>query len=270
MIPKIIHQTYKSQDLVNSCATFKFCQEKTKKVYYDYEYRFYSDSDMMEYVKENFSEYHEIFLTLPAIMKADIFRYFLMIKDGGIYSDLDYLWFHQIPHTAKKCLLMEELSMDGYYTITGKNIANCVFASEKNFSFWISAVEEAFKKIKKFPVPTKNDARYILKTSGPFLLEEIYKTSYTNNDNIKVFDANLFNSEDFHKTRTVKIFKERSYWSGVSSCSMIDHPRTQKLVKKFETFEGEHKYYGIHLHTNSWFGSQGKKYNNLVPRNLSD
>jgi mannosyltransferase OCH1-like enzyme len=45
-------------------------------------------------MKKNFPEYYDKFNELPRmIMKIDMFRYFLMYKYGGLYTDMDYLMF---------------------------------------------------------------------------------------------------------------------------------------------------------------------------------
>ena len=89
MIPKIIHQTYKSTELP---PVYKQCQETVLKLHPDFEYRFYTDEDMDRVVREEAPEYYEAFSALPRmIMKIDMFRYFLMYLYGGLYVDMDYM-----------------------------------------------------------------------------------------------------------------------------------------------------------------------------------
>jgi mannosyltransferase OCH1-like enzyme len=88
MIPKIIHQTYKDNNLPE---IYKICQNQIKKLCKNYQYNFYTDDDMNLFIKETFPEYYECFNSLPRkIMKIDMFRYFLMYKYGGWYLDMDY------------------------------------------------------------------------------------------------------------------------------------------------------------------------------------
>ena len=87
-IPKIIHQTWYKKDLPSN---IKNNIEKIKKINPDYEYKFYDDNDILTFIKNNcdsrtLKAYNK--LTIGA-SKADLFRYLILYKEGGIYLDID-------------------------------------------------------------------------------------------------------------------------------------------------------------------------------------
>jgi mannosyltransferase OCH1-like enzyme len=54
-----------------------------------YAYRYFTDEDALEYLKENFppkvvNAYNKL---IPGAFKADLFRYCVLYKDGGVYID---------------------------------------------------------------------------------------------------------------------------------------------------------------------------------------
>ena len=88
MIPKIVHYTYKTHN-------FPHCVQEAidhnKRINKDYEFRFYDDNACDKFIKDNFDErtykaYNSINSTYGA-MKADVFRYCVLQKIGGVYMD---------------------------------------------------------------------------------------------------------------------------------------------------------------------------------------
>jgi mannosyltransferase OCH1-like enzyme len=54
----------------------------------EYEYKFYTDDDVTNYIKDNFPEYIKAYDKLiPGAYKADLFRYLVLYKEGGVYMD---------------------------------------------------------------------------------------------------------------------------------------------------------------------------------------
>lgn len=105
MIPKNIWQTYKTsyenlpEYAMKATATWI---EKNP----DWKYEYFSDSDVMDFVKDNFgNEWIKIFESCPiGVMRADIWRVMIVYVYGGMYTDLDTichvpisLWFDKIP-----------------------------------------------------------------------------------------------------------------------------------------------------------------------------
>ncbi len=92
MIPKIIWQTYKhpyeelQPYMIEASGTWIHHNP-------DYEYRYMSDIDAAKFVKENFGqEWFDIFVNVPlGVMRGDIWRYMIIYKYGGVYTDLDTL-----------------------------------------------------------------------------------------------------------------------------------------------------------------------------------
>ena len=87
-IPKIIHQTWYKKNLPDG---IKRNVEKIKKLNPDYEYRFYDDNDILDFIKKNYdSETLNVYKKLViGASKADFFRYLVIYKTGGIYLDID-------------------------------------------------------------------------------------------------------------------------------------------------------------------------------------
>jgi len=88
-IPKIIHQTYPTKN-INSDIQNNI--NNLKNLNPDYEYILYDDNDIINFIKNNYSEH--ILNTYNSInpeygpARADYFRYLLMYKKGGIYLDI--------------------------------------------------------------------------------------------------------------------------------------------------------------------------------------
>lgn len=87
MIPKRIIQTWKSRELPKRYRAF---DRRLRKLHPDYEFRFFTDGEMDEFVRQEYPEYCEGFDALPDIIsKVDLFRLLAVHKLGGFYMDLD-------------------------------------------------------------------------------------------------------------------------------------------------------------------------------------
>jgi len=89
MIPKIIHQTYKTKKLPLELQEVVF---KIKDNCPTFEHRLYDDEDIYNFIRDNYDEetlrlYNMINPKL-GMAKADFFRYLLMYKVGGFYFDI--------------------------------------------------------------------------------------------------------------------------------------------------------------------------------------
>jgi len=89
MIPKIIHQTFKTKKLPLELQEVVL---KIKDVCPTFEYRLYDDEDMYNFIKDNYDEetlrlYNMINPKL-GMARADFFRYLLIYKVGGFYFDI--------------------------------------------------------------------------------------------------------------------------------------------------------------------------------------
>ena len=85
-IPKIIIQTWKNKDT----SRFKALQDSVKNYNPDFEYKFFTDDDIIKFLEENYPSYLIIYNELPIkIMKIDFFRYIAVYHYGGFYLDLD-------------------------------------------------------------------------------------------------------------------------------------------------------------------------------------
>ena len=87
MIPKIIHQTWRSESTIPE--PLKRCVSSIRKTYPNYDYKFYSDEDCRDYIKANYSESLNLYDALKPVERADLFRYAIMYEHGGIYFDVD-------------------------------------------------------------------------------------------------------------------------------------------------------------------------------------
>jgi len=86
-IPRILIQTWKTNKLPEKCEKFV---DELKKLHPDYNYKFFTDSDISQFLKDNYEEYLKTYDKLPLkIQQIDFFRYIAIYHFGGIYLDLD-------------------------------------------------------------------------------------------------------------------------------------------------------------------------------------
>lgn len=88
-IPRKIFQTWKTKTIQNNILhSWQF----SWKLYNpSYEYIIWDDTDNRNFIKENFSDFLEIYDSYDMnIKRVDTVRYFYLLKFGGIYADLDF------------------------------------------------------------------------------------------------------------------------------------------------------------------------------------
>ena len=91
MIPRIIHQTWSEE--INPMKYPQLFRLQNSWKASGWSYRFYSDDDARSYIMDNFPpQFLEAYDSIiPGAYKADLFRYLVLMKDGGVYADVDVL-----------------------------------------------------------------------------------------------------------------------------------------------------------------------------------
>ncbi|WP_276089681.1 glycosyltransferase [Pedobacter sp. JY14-1] len=88
MIPKIIHQTWKTKQIPEH---FRLLKETWIKLHPDWTYILWTDEDNRRFIQNHFPSFLEKFDSYPTnIQRVDAIRYFILYTMGGLYVDIDY------------------------------------------------------------------------------------------------------------------------------------------------------------------------------------
>ena len=169
MIPKLIHQTWKTDLIPKQWVSLV---NKVKELNPDWSYKLWTDKENDEFVRKEFPEFYGIFSRFPrSIMKADVIRYLLMFRFGGVYLDLDYEVLKPFNFGDKLVVLpLEDIPSE---TEQPKRIGNCIIASIPGHRFWRDVINDL-----QCNPPDVKDHTQVLEATGPSFLSRIYNQNY--------------------------------------------------------------------------------------------
>ena len=213
-IPLVIYQTWHTKSLPPKMAE---CVDKLKRENPEFEHHLYDDADCREFIHSNFdiSILETYDRLIPGAYKADLWRYCILYKNGGIYLDIkfqcengfkltefakqDETYVLDQPFSMPTVTVNEEISIinqTNYYDVVKRNIYtwknkqmgiyNAVMATKPNNPVILRCIKRIVDNVKN---------RYYgfspLYPTGPGLLGEQYFGSKFVQ---KVNDFNYFNS----------------------------------------------------------------------------
>lgn len=187
-IPKIIHQIAPA-DKSKWHPIWEECQ-KTILLQFpqpEYEYRMWNDEEDLEnLIKNDFPFFLEIFKEYPRkIQRIDIARYFILLKYGGIYSDMDFYFYKNFYNTL-------DVSKANITCSPWKDVEflqNSLMASPKNCYAFLNIIDEAMRMSKSDDY-CKMSPDYISTTTGPKLISYVY---YRIESFVNPLDEKLYN-----------------------------------------------------------------------------
>ncbi len=88
-IPALLHQTWKNDDVPDQFSEYV---QSWKSNHPDWHYRLWTDQDNRRLIADEYAWFLETYDNYPAaIQRADVIRYFILHKFGGMYVDLDFM-----------------------------------------------------------------------------------------------------------------------------------------------------------------------------------
>lgn len=162
-IPKLIHQTAKDAKIPDRWRAF---QAKVRGLHPEWTYRLWTDDDNRDFVKAQCPAIYEVFQALPKnIMRADVIRYVLMYRLGGLYLDLDYEMLRPFDLLQYDLVLPREASTVGRLV----TYCNSIFASAPGHPFFEAVLGEIAAHP---PLDPNADA---IDATGPGLVSRVYR-----------------------------------------------------------------------------------------------
>jgi hypothetical protein len=163
MIPKIIWQTHEweYQDLPE---VFKKTSYTWRNLNPEWEYRYFSGKDREYFISEHYPLLLETYLEPTPfepikVRQADIWRYCIVHKHGGVYADMDSVCIKSLDHMLEKYNNEDLLVLQRNMHLENKDVHNCNFAGIKNSKLLKDIIDDLYQttKLNKF-YPTGADA----------------------------------------------------------------------------------------------------------------
>lgn len=210
-IPLVIHQTWKYKELYRIPKKYHKCVESWKYHNPEFEHILYDDVDCMDFVKTHYPQYLELYtqLELP-VQKADVFRYLILHKWGGIYTDLDTICLHPIRELLTHPMIVG-IEYEPQHNNGKTQIIQWFFGSVPGNPILLEVVDEINNRQKlknTFGInicltfdgrnPTNTDD-HTLWLTGPFIFSDIimkHTSHVTESDNIKIYPRCTLGSFD--------------------------------------------------------------------------
>jgi len=212
MIPRIIHQTWKTQDLPEAFRAFSATWRDRNP---DWTYRFWSDRDLLEFVAMHYPAYLDLFCSYrQGVQRADAARYMLLHHFGGVYADMDAECVRSLDPlvSEQRVILCEEPKLHWAWATDYRGMPlmlfNGVMASPAGHPFWLHLLQR---------MADVRDAPDILDSTGPCLLTGA-ALSFPQREMLRIEGAHFFNPIDTHGNSPYDLNKVECYaihhWAG--------------------------------------------------------
>lgn len=156
LIPKIIHQTYKNEDIPE---TWQPGQQACVDLHPDYQYILWTDDMARDFIAEEYPWFLKTWDSYPyPIQRADAIRYFALAHYGGVYIDLDDGCMRRLDPLLTVPAFVRETQPTG--------ISNDVMGSVPGHLFFIKAIENLQRYQRNWLVPYIT----IMFSTGPLFL----------------------------------------------------------------------------------------------------
>jgi inositol phosphorylceramide mannosyltransferase catalytic subunit len=176
VIPRIIHQTWRTHALP---PPFDRYRDTWERMHPQWDHRLYDDEECRAFVKESGDGWLEIYdgLARP-VQRADLFRYLVVYRCGGLYADIDVECFRPVdPLLAERaCVFAVQAHLTrrrqkelGYRR--PRQIANCIFAAQAGHPF-LGAILERVQKLPALPACTDEDVE---DSTGPRMVTHAWE-----------------------------------------------------------------------------------------------
>jgi hypothetical protein len=186
LIPKIIHQTWKTHQVPENCLAYV---ETWKKLHPEWEYKLWSDQELEKFVALNYPDFLPIFRGYGAgVQRADAGRYLLLDHFGGVYSDIDTECLVSFDGLCDEDRIVFCTEPQNHFGQVGRPrgfkrlIFNGTMASPKNRPFWAHLVMALEKN---------RAALSVLDSTGPYILSRSVET-YQDQPALSISSAHLF------------------------------------------------------------------------------
>ena len=186
VIPKIIHQTWKSGPETLP-EHWKISYDGWKSLD-GWEYMYWSDDDIDIFISEHYNWFYDTFKSYAyGIQRADTFRYFVLHKYGGIYSDFDIAPksnFESFYELVKYEDIVISRNKDGN-SVGDQNLTNAFMMSKPGSKFWNHVwtyLKDPFKSHSWKKLAVHFHYFKVLFTTGPGII----------NDSVKSYDGEVY------------------------------------------------------------------------------
>ena len=175
-IPRIIHQSWKTAEIPAAWINFR---NSWKQAFPSFQYILWTDKDNRNLIRTHYPWFLDIFDQYPrAIQRADVARYFVLHKYGGLYVDLDYECLQPFPDlfelTHKVAFPLSNMPWELFQ--------NSLMASCKLHPFW----QEVFEILVQRHNISSVRWRYVQHTTGPEIITDAYYKYPQKDDIVKL------------------------------------------------------------------------------------
>ena len=200
-IPKNIYQTHKSINYINTKPKLVKAIKSWVKHTKEFNYFFYNNQMCDDFIKNNFDEnVYKAYSMLPMpVMKADLWRYCIIYKYGGIYADTDTV-----------CKINPNIFInDSLLTLSPENgtsyFCQWTFSAQANSPILKSIIDLSVERILNTPIKGEHIIHYL---TGPALFTDGIE-KYLIENNYPVFE----NRQNYvnYPVSILKVFKPKTF-----------------------------------------------------------
>lgn len=182
IIPLKVYQTWHTKDLP---PIMKENRDKLIKQNPEFEFELYDDYDCRKFIEDNFDRdvLYAFDSVIPGAYKADLWRYCILYKYGGIYLDIAFECLHnfKLIYLTDDEYFVRDRDVDNY-----KGIYNALLICKSKNPILLDAINHIVENVK-----TKYYGINPLWPTGPALLYQSYSKFYNDIDNLIL----LFNGD---------------------------------------------------------------------------
>ena len=173
VIPLNIYQTWHTKNLPEKMfETVKLIKNLNPR----FNYHLFDDNDCREFIKNNFeiNVLHAFDSLIPGAYKADLWRYCILYKNGGVYLDIKYRPLNKFRFITM--MEKEHLVLDA----DNNGIYNALMVCKPGNEVLLKAINKIVENVKN-----KYYGSSCLEPTGPMLLSSFFSTNEKNTFDMK-------------------------------------------------------------------------------------